>query len=182
MAGVPPLGAVMLGGGAAAVGLGAAMAGMGMGAGGMGMAGTGVGGAADPGAVSTVYVGNLPATVDEYTLMCAFAPFGPITHVQASGPALGCLLLGAAAAGGWGLLVGLGFGLRLRLRWRVGFGLLRGGMLGCNPHRPAACRCLLPQQLPPQEKGSQLSLPPPLPPLTFAPLLPLSPTPPAFRR
>jgi hypothetical protein len=35
------------------------------------------------GAVSTVYVGNLPASVDEYLLMVAFAPFGPITHVQA---------------------------------------------------------------------------------------------------
>jgi peptidyl-prolyl isomerase E (cyclophilin E) len=34
------------------------------------------------GAVSTVYVGNLPASVDEYLLMVAFAPFGPITHVQ----------------------------------------------------------------------------------------------------
>lgn len=33
-------------------------------------------------AVSTIYVGNLAGSVDEYLLMCAFAPFGPITHVQ----------------------------------------------------------------------------------------------------
>ncbi|KAL4436558.1 hypothetical protein ABPG75_003697 [Micractinium tetrahymenae] len=32
--------------------------------------------------ITTVYVGNLPGTVDEYLLLCAFAPFGPITHVQ----------------------------------------------------------------------------------------------------
>ncbi|PSC68050.1 hypothetical protein C2E20_8322 [Micractinium conductrix] len=35
-----------------------------------------------PDGISTVYVGNLPSTVDEYMLLCAFAPFGPITHVQ----------------------------------------------------------------------------------------------------
>lgn len=32
--------------------------------------------------MSTIYVGNLAGSVDEYLLMCAFAPFGPITHVQ----------------------------------------------------------------------------------------------------
>lgn len=37
---------------------------------------------ADLDGITTIYVGNLPGTVDEYLLLCAFAPFGPITHVQ----------------------------------------------------------------------------------------------------
>ncbi|GAB4818273.1 hypothetical protein N2152v2_005319 [Parachlorella kessleri] len=32
--------------------------------------------------VVTVYVGNLPAAVDEYTLACTFMHFGPVVHVQ----------------------------------------------------------------------------------------------------
>ena len=49
--------------------------------------------------ITTVYVGNLPGTVDEYLLVCAFAPFGPITHVQvgAAPPAAAAAVHAAAA-------------------------------------------------------------------------------------
>ncbi len=54
-------------------------------------------------------------TVDEYTLACAFAPFGPITHVQVgngvAGHLLGfwllCLLREQAVQGGELLAAGL---------------------------------------------------------------------------
>ena len=32
--------------------------------------------------VVTIYVGNLPPTVDEYSLMVPFSYFGPITSIQ----------------------------------------------------------------------------------------------------
>lgn len=42
----------------------------------------GAGGSSAADAVNTIYVGNLPATVDEYVLACTFVHFGPVTHVQ----------------------------------------------------------------------------------------------------
>ena len=41
----------------------------------------GLGGEA-PHPVTTLYVGNLPSAVDEYTLMTSFQFFGQITNIQ----------------------------------------------------------------------------------------------------
>lgn len=45
-----------------------------------------------PQPVTTLYVGNLPPTVDEQTLFQTFRPFGHIPDVQVESPCLTCFL------------------------------------------------------------------------------------------